>query len=258
MADVEGDFIAYDLLTTDPMKSGAFYESVLGWTIQKPQVVDPDRKIERRAVTSADGHTIAGIMSLADDDTTSPGWLGYIAVTDVDATVAAIEASAGKLHVPPMSVDGVGRFAMVADPQGVVFYVMRREDDRAATGFSLDDAGRCSWNELATTDRQSAFEFYTNLLGWADGGVMPMGPAGDYQFLSQNGSAIGAIMTRADGMPAQWLFYFRVADIDAALAKVEGKGGTVVHGPAEVPGGDSILVCLDPTGAGFGLVGKRG
>ena len=51
-----------------------------------------------------------------------------------------------------------------------------------------------------------------------------------------------------------WTYDFRVADIDAAKSKVEANGGTVMHGPQDVPGGDYILVGGDPQGAMFALV----
>ncbi|WP_254453490.1 hypothetical protein [Siccirubricoccus sp. G192] len=55
-----------------------------------------------------------------------------------------------------------------------------------------------------------------------------------------------------------WLYYFRVGDIDAAVGRVTGGGGQVLNGPMEVPGGDWIIQGMDPQGAMFALVGKRG
>jgi predicted enzyme related to lactoylglutathione lyase len=63
-------------------------------------------------------------------------------------------------------------------------------------------------------------------------------------------------MTRAPENPVRWRFYFRVADVDAAKAAAERGGGTIIHGPQEVPGGDRVLIGRDPQGAEFALVGK--
>ena len=60
-----------------------------------------------------------------------------------------------------------------------------------------------------------------------------------------------------DRPPPAWNFYFGVGDIDAAVAAVSRAGGTVHHGPVEVPGGVFIIVGGDPQGAAFGLVGPR-
>jgi predicted enzyme related to lactoylglutathione lyase len=49
-----------------------------------------------------------------------------------------------------------------------------------------------------------------------------------------------------------------VPDIDAAAARVTAAGGSIAHGPSEVPGDDHIIIGIDPQGASFALVGKRG
>ena len=62
-------------------------------------------------------------------------------------------------------------------------------------------------------------------------------------------------MTRSDGVPAPcWLHYFTVDAIGAAEARVKAKGGEVLNGPHEVPGGSWIIQCRDPQGAMFALV----
>ena len=49
-----------------------------------------------------------------------PGWTGYVAVADVDASVAQAVTLGGQVCMPPMDIPGVGGFAVVADPQGAV------------------------------------------------------------------------------------------------------------------------------------------
>jgi uncharacterized protein len=69
---------------------------------------------------------------------------------------------------------------------------------------------------------------------------------------------IGGIVTKPRTVSTpSWIYYFVVADIDAALKRVKNGGGQVLKGPIEVPGGSWILECLDPLGALFALVGKR-
>ena len=87
---------------------------------------------------------------------------------------------------------------------------------------------------------------------------MAMGEMGDYQFLDLGGKTFGAVMKAvADGPPPAWAFYFRVPDIDAATDRAKAKGANIMHGPAEVPGGDFIIVGADPQGATFALVGPK-
>jgi predicted enzyme related to lactoylglutathione lyase len=66
------------------------------------------------------------------------------------------------------------------------------------------------------------------------------------------------VMPKAAHVPfGGWTYYIRVADIGAAHKAIVAGGGTVLHGPQEVPGGDYIIVGIDPQGASFGLVGKK-
>ena len=51
------------------------------------------------------------------------------------------------------------------------------------------------------------------------------------------------------------LYYFNVEDIAAAVARATQHGGTLTHGPSEVPGGQQIVHFLDTQGAAFGMVG---
>ena len=256
MANPHGDFIWYELLTPDADASADFYAAVIGWQARSAQGSPHDYRI-----FATGGTDIAGFMTIPADAERAgmrPGWLGYVGVDDVDATVARIVEAGGARHVPPTDIPGVGRFALVADPQGIVFYVMRGAVDGTSASFTPMRPGHCQWNELATSDQAAALSFYTGLFGWEKGDAMPMGDMGDYQFITQRGETIGAVMTQIPGgPPPAWNFYFGVEDIDIAARAVSGNGGAVHYGPAEVPGGVFIIVAGDPQGALFGLVGPR-
>jgi predicted enzyme related to lactoylglutathione lyase len=256
-----GSFIWYELITPDPEGAKAFYDAVIGWTIDAQPAPGP---VEYRMIGRSDGGNAGGVLRLTDEmqqGGARPIWLGYIAVDDVDQSVTSIEADGGKVQMPATDIPDVGRIAMVADPQGVPFYVMKPtppagNEDKVSDVFSPDQPQRVSWNELATRDQAAALEFYTSRFGWTKGDVMPMGEMGDYQFFTHHGVPLGAMMTASAENPARWRFYFRVPSTDAAAETVRAKGGTIVHGPAEVPGGDRILIGTDPQGAEFALVGK--
>ena len=250
-----GSFIWYELLTADPDAAAAFYGDVTGWTAASAGQPGIDYRI-----FSADDGPVAGHMKLPDGAEAAgmrPGWLGYIGVDDVDSAVAAIEAAGGRVHMPAMDLEGVGRMALVADPQGVPFYVMRGESDEASTSFSPMEVGRCNWNELSTPDQDGALAFYTGQFGWQKGDSMPMGEMGVYQFIEHGGGMIGAVMTSPPGRPGGWNFAFGVPDIDEAAGKISGGGGTVNHGPVEVPGGQYAVMATDPEGVPFMVVGPR-
>lgn len=250
-----GSFIWYELLTADPDAAADFYGQVLGWTAASAEQPGVDYRL-----FSARGTPVAGHMKLpdgAEEAGMQPGWLGYIGVDDVDASVTFIEAAGGRVHMPAMDMPGVGRMALVADPQAVAFYVMRGESDEASTSFDAVKAGHCSWNELSTSDPAAALQFYARYFGWQAGDVMPMGEMGGYQFIEQDGAMIGAIMPNAPCRRPAWNFAFGVRDIDEAAARIAAAGGTVDQGPVEVPGGDRVVMATDPQGAAFMAVGPR-
>jgi len=254
MPNRHGEFIWYELITPDPDGAKEFYDAVMGWDVGPPS----DDDMAYREIRTGGGHA-GGMMQLSDEMASHgarPTWLGYIGVDDVDQSVASIEQGGGKTLMPAFDIPNVGRIALVADPQGVPFYVMRGASEETSNAFSPTETGHCSWNELATSDQAAALDFYTSRFGWAKGDVMPMGDMGDYQFITHHGVMLGAMMTAAPGNPSRWRFYFRVPDVDVAKQSVEAGGGTVIHGPQEVPGGDRILIGTDPQGAEFAVVGK--
>ena len=254
MANKHGEFIWYELLTPDSDASKAFYDSVVGWSIG----AKPEGDMDYRMIQAPDG-AVGGVMQLNADmiaGGAKPTWLGYFGVDDVDAAVASITAAGGQVHLPPFDIAGVGRIAMVTDPQGVPFYVMRGASDGTSTAYSRHGLGHVSWNELLTPDDAAALAFYDKQLNIKKVGAMPMGAMGDYSFISnsEGGEAIGAVMKAPPGAPSAWNFYFRVSDIEAAKQRIEQSGGKVAHGPMEVPGGEMVLQASDPHGARFGLV----
>jgi len=254
MANKHGEFIWYELLTPDSDASKAFYDSVVGWSIG----AKPEGDMDYRMIQAPDG-AVGGVMQLNADmiaGGAKPTWLGYFGVDDVDAAVASITAAGGKVHLPAFDMPGVGRIAMVTDPQGVPFYVMRGASDGTSTAYSRHGLGHVSWNELLTPDDAAALAFYDKQLNIKKVGAMPMGAMGDYSFISnsEGGEAIGAVMKAPPGAPSAWGFYFRVSDIEAAKHTIEQSGGKVAHGPMEVPGGEMVLQATDPHGARFGLV----
>ena len=70
---------------------------------------------------------------------------------------------------------------------------------------------------------------------------------------------IGAVMkAAAGGPPPAWRFYFRRRPTSRPRpTRAKTKGGTIMHGPAEIPGGEFIIVGADPQGATFALVGPK-
>lgn len=252
MTNRHGSFLWYERMTRDPDATAAFYGAVVGWTMAPP----PPGGLDYRMIATHDGN-VGGMMTLDAAMVAAgatPCWLGYFAVDDVDAAVRAITAAGGKTLVPAWDAAGVGRIAMVTDPQGIPFYVMRGATEGAtSTAFQRDGLGHVSWNELMTPDASAALAFYKDQFGLTHMGRMPMGEMGEYSFIGHD-VPIGAIMPCPPDARPGWSFYFRVDDVDAAKDRVAAAGGTVVNGPMDVPGGERVLQAVDPEGVGFGLV----
>jgi len=257
-----GQLIWYELMTPDAEASKAFYDSVVGWQIGEPVAEFQGY----RMINRSDDRAAGGVLPLTDEmqqHGARPIWLGYIGVDDTDAAVAAIEEAGGKSLMPAMDIPNVGRIAMVADPQGAPFYVMKPippadKPNAQSDVFSVDQPQHVRWNELSTTDQDGAIAFYTSQFGWTQEGDMDMGEMGKYRFIQNRGTTIGAVMRKPPQLPVSlWTFYIGVDDIDRATEAVTSGGGRILHGPMEIPGGEFSLNAIDPQGATFGLVGPR-
>ncbi|MEO6361275.1 MAG: VOC family protein [Sphingomicrobium sp.] len=258
-----GSFIWYELMTPDPKGAKTFYDAVVGWDIDADAAPGP---VEYRMIKRRDGGNAGGVLRLSDEMAAHgarPVWLGYINVDDVNATVASIEQAGGKVLMGASDIPNVGRIAMVTDPQGAPFYIMKPtppagQEDKVSDAFSVDQPQHVRWNELSTSDPDAAIAFYTSLFGWGHEGEMDMGEMGKYRFIQHNGTGIGAVMRKMPEMPISlWSYYIGVDDIDRAHEAVTSGGGTVLMGPMEIPGGEFALNGMDPQGAAFGLVGPR-
>lgn len=253
MRNPHGFPIWYELLATDPDAAARFYEATLGWRVGAPM----SEAMDYRLIDTGDGE-VGGLMRMTGEMQAAgarPGWFFYIGVDDVDATVAKVQELGGAVLLPPLTMDGIGRFAFVADPQGIPFYVMRGAMDEESRAWQAKGMAKCGWNELTTSDQAAALAFYAELFGWTYPDRMPMGELGDYVFIQAAGETIGAIMPRPPEAPGvAWNFYFRAPDIDDAAARLFEGSGTVHMGPMDVPGDERVLVASDPEGAMFGIV----
>ena len=255
MPKTPGRFIWYELLTTDPKTAAKFYGDVVGWSVNA--IGGPHGDYRQWAMA---GEGVGGMMTIPAPtaaDSMRPCWLGYINTPDVDQAAAAITEAGGAVHMPPFDIPGVGRVAMVADPQGAIFYIMAPIGEGESKVFSPGVPGHGGWNELQASDGAKAFDFYAAQFGWRPSAAFDMGPMGTYQLFNAGAGDLGGMMTNKNVPLPMWLYYFNVEDIKAANARVEAAGGTVTNGPHQVPSGDWMLQATDPQGASFALLAPR-
>lgn len=261
MTDRNGQFFWVELMTSDPQAALAFYSDVIGWTTM------PFGEDGGYTLVVGSAGPLGGVMAIPDearDCGMTPWWGGYIASADVDADAARLVAAGGRIKRPAEDIAGVGRFAVMGDPGGATFMLLKGSSPDGVEAPSPMALGHVGWHELYSGNFDADMAFYTGQFGWTKGDAMDMGDMGVYQLISQTGggdftSMTGGIMPLPKEMPVPlWLFYYVVADVDAAAQRVTEGGGTILNGPSEVPGGSWIIQARDPQGAMFALVGARG
>jgi predicted enzyme related to lactoylglutathione lyase len=142
---------------------------------------------------------------------------------------------------------------VIADPQGAPISMFKPNDEMTLHDPSKD--GEFCWNELLTSDSAAALRFYSELFGWKILQDMDMGPMGTYRIFGVGERRLGGMMTTPKGapMPPMWIFYASTSDLDAAIGRATKKGGKVMNGPMDVPGGGRIAQLTDAQGAAFAL-----
>jgi predicted enzyme related to lactoylglutathione lyase len=248
--DVRGRFVWHQLMTRDVPGAKKFYSKLVGWKTM-PWPLDP-----AYTVCHADAGPVAGIMALpAEVPAEVPShWLPYIGTRDVEGTADAAVKAGGSVLKSPSDMQGAGRYAVLSDPQGAVFCIISPETARPE-GAGPPPLGTFSWQELATTDNEAAFAFYSALFGWEAMQRMDMGPTGVYLIFGQNGVQKGGMYIKSADMPAppSWLPYASVPSADKAYALAMSSGGKELTAPMDVPGGGRITCIVDPAGAAFAV-----
>jgi predicted enzyme related to lactoylglutathione lyase len=238
-------------MTEDTAAASAFYSKLLGWH-GHPSGGDP-------AYTEfhAGSKGVAGMMKMPDSAKSmgaKPMWMPYVTVDEVDPAVTEIGHLGGKTIRPPSDIPNVGRFAVMSDPQGAVFAIIKPIGPPPAPP-APPKAGEFSWMELATTDHEAAFTFYSKVFGWEALGRHDMGPMGTYLIFGSDGVQRGGMfkMAAQHGGHPYWLPYAAVGDADASAAVVTASGGRIVNGPMDVPDGGRIAQLTDPGGVLFAV-----
>jgi uncharacterized protein len=252
MHHFRGRFLWYELLASDTAVAKTFYTRLIGWGVTAWDGGETG-KYEMWAIGD---RPVGGMMTLPEEAKAAgapPYWLPYVGAPDLDATARRAVELGATTCVPPTDIPGIGRFAVIADPQGAAFALFAPTSEEGPE--VPPGVGEFCWHELVATDWQAAWTFYQELFGWEKTEAMDMGAMGTYQMYGLAGKTVGGFYTKPPAMPgaARWLLYISVPDVRTAAAQVKALGGQVLHGPEEVPGGGVIAQCLDPQGASFAL-----
>jgi uncharacterized protein len=239
--------------TPDVDASESFYRELFGWEMPA-QPNSAELGGYRRAKKG--GKDVAGVSPRMEEGQPAV-WGTYVSVADAAATLAkATEAGATPI-TQPLDVVGLGTMAVFTDPTGAVCGIW--QPGTFAGAELVNESGSFGWNELGTRDTAKAKEFYGAVFGWgADS--QDMGQMGTYTTWKVGEDMVGGMFDIAgvvpDEVPAHWLVYFTVDDLDASLEKVESGGGDLRNGPIEIPIG-RFAVVADQFGAVFAVMQRN-
>lgn len=208
----------------------------------------PAARLFYRALLGDEGADIVAIPPEAIARGARPHWLGHLGVGEVEGTARAFVAHGATRLGPTRTNDDGGAVAILCDPGGAVVAL--------ATPPAAPVRADVIWRSLNSADVARTLAAYSDVLGWDVSEAIDLGRLGrQHPFAwSAGGPSVGTMADIA-GRPevhAHWLFHFRVAALDPALAAVRAAGGLALE-PFVMPDGARTAVCDDPQGAAFAL-----
>ncbi|MCC7111025.1 MAG: VOC family protein [Deltaproteobacteria bacterium] len=235
----------HDLMTTDPRRARDFYSAIMPWKT-RPVMLQPLGETQR---IEAGGAEVGGIVSLPESEGIASHWMPYVAVKDLNAVIKRAKDLGGFVPVPATKLDGVGRFAVIADPRGA--HISPMELDHNMPARNGHQPGWSTWNEVVSDDPAASARFFAGVFGWQTQESEMGGQK--YIIFSDGKDQVAGAMKAPDGVPPHWLCYWETGDLDRSLARVKERGGQVTMPPMSMAGIGRFAVAVDPTGAPFAL-----
>jgi len=243
-----GKFVWFDLATEDPAAARAFYGAVFGWSFR-----DVAEAPGSYTLIANDSGKVGGLLRHARPAGAMVGarWLALISVPDVARAAQLARERGGSVVTEPHPVAGRGTLAVLRDPQGAVFGVLKA--DGGDPPDTPVEQGDVFWLDLFTADPAQAAAFYAALGGYdVDVGEVAGRPR---TLLSNHGIArAGIARIEPSKTRPQWLPYILVDDVPATLDRVRRAGGRVVLPPRAGLLEGNVAVIADPQGGTLGIV----
>ena len=240
-----GRFVWHDLMTRDVSVAKRFYEELFGWRFE-----DTKRGDRPYVLARTGGTLVAGIVDVGANADAAPQWLSYMAVADVDKSVAQVRSDGGKILVEPRNLP-IARVAAVADPQGAPLGLaqLRRDIPEPAQ----PTAGQFFWQEYLARDAPQALDFYRRLAGY-ESTITESRLGVEYHVLRKTRGCAGLFQlpATADVRP-NWLPYVLVNDPAELSTRVPNLGGRILVPAAPERRNGSLVVIADPGGAPLAL-----
>ena len=244
MSYLPGKFVWFEHLSADPARARNFYQQLFNWHVETMRIGERHYPM---IVNGKEG--IGGFIS----GESGTRWVSYVSVPDVDRTYAAALAAGAKSESAPADYGTIGRGAAVIDPTGARVSLWKSsEEDQADADVPI---GSWVWNELWTSDVDTALAFYGKVIGYTNE-AMDMGEQGTYHVLNTAGNKgrAGVLRSPDPKMAAQWVPYVRVADVDATLANAKRLGANVCMDGTDIANVGRIGMMVDPQGAMIAVI----
>lgn len=111
--------------------------------------------------------------------------------------------------------------------------------------------GTIGWTDLTVDNAESLSAFYQQVVGWQASPV-DMGGYNDFTMSAQDGTCVAGVCHAKGnnaGLPAQWLIYINVDNLDASIESCQELGGKVIAPARTLAGQGRYCVIQDPAGA---------
>ena len=245
---ITGKFIWFELASTNPAQLKKFYGDVFGWTFKTTTNTNEEYALIRNG-----DHAIAGIFRAKPRSDVNLGalWIGMMSVPNPHKTVEIANNSGGAVHTSPRSLPNRGTYALLRDPEGALFGVLK-SDSGDPVDREIKD-GDFFWFDLFARDTQRASQFYKNLAGYE---VITDEIDGTKRtFLrSADKYRAGIVPLPKDANRSGWLPYIKVKDVNATLQKVEAAGGVVMVAPDKALFDGNLAIFADSLGGIMGII----
>ena len=227
-----GKIVWRDLLTNDPAASQKFYGELFGWTFESVGTASNLTDDSAYTLIRHNGKLIGGMIDTIalNKRRDISQWVVLMSVDNLDARVETAKASGGEVLTPPTDLQDRGRLALVRDAEGALLGLLETRD-----GDPLDsqpEIGGFLWDELWTTDVDSAGAFYTNIAGLMPDTVDVDGDentTATYSLLKAGDTPrVGIMPNPLEGLDPVWVSYIRVESPAAITAQVGKLGGRVI------------------------------
>ena len=247
-----GTFCWVELGTTDSAAAKNFYTQLFGWDYEDHSM-GPEGVYTMLKLDSKEVGALYELRPEMRAQGVPPHWLSYISVANVDESAEKAKAEGATVLQGPFDVMTVGRMAIVQDPTGAVFALWQAREHKGAQLYNAP--GSFCWNELGTSDTQTAGNFYSSLFGWKKESLSAS-PVEYTMFKNADRAAGGMykITPEMGPIPPHWLVYFAVDDCDAKTEKAKELGAGTIKPPEDIPGVGRFAILHDPQGAPFAII----